>query len=71
MLGRDYPGYFPWFDDKALARLIERCRVDPSFYSALRRATLRKRALFAPSAERSALKRLLQGLSAGAGSKHR
>ncbi|HEY7656371.1 MAG TPA: selenoneine biosynthesis selenosugar synthase SenB [Burkholderiales bacterium] len=71
MLGRDYPGYFPLFDDKALARLIERCRVDPSFYSALRRATLRKRALFAPSAERSALKRLLQGLSAGAGSKHR
>jgi len=64
MLGRDYPGYFPLFDDRALARLIERCRTDESFYKKLRGALLRRRALFAPGAERAALKRLLQGLPA-------
>jgi putative glycosyltransferase (TIGR04348 family) len=66
MLGRDYPGYFPLHDDKALARLIERCRTNASFYKKLRGALLRRRALFAPAAERAALKRLLQGLPAGA-----
>jgi len=62
MLGRDYPGYFPLFDDRALARLIERCRTDASFYKRLRSRLLRRRALFAPSQERMALKRLLRNL---------
>ena len=65
MLGRDYPGYFPLFDDKALARLIERCRTDAAFYRKLRSAIRRRRALFAPAAERAALKRLLRNLPAG------
>lgn len=62
MLGRDYPGYFPLFDDRALARLIERCRTDAAFYRKLKKAILRRRALFAPDAEKSALRRLLRGL---------
>jgi putative glycosyltransferase (TIGR04348 family) len=62
MLGRGYPGYFPLFDDKALARLIERCAVDARFYRALRKALLKRRALFAPAAERGALKRLLRDI---------
>jgi putative glycosyltransferase (TIGR04348 family) len=62
MLGRDYPGYFPLYDDKALARLIERCRCDASFYKKLRRALLSRRGLFSPASERAALKRSLQGL---------
>lgn len=62
MLGRDYPGYFPLFDDKALARLIERCRTDASFYGRLRRALGRRRERFAPRAERAALAAALQGL---------
>ena len=65
MLGRDYPGYFPLFDDGALARLIERCRTNASFYRRLRGAIRRRRALFAPDSERAALKRLLRGLPAG------
>ena len=60
MLGRDYPGYFPVFDDAALARLIERCRKDTAFYLRVKRALWGRRALFAPSAERAALKRLLR-----------
>ena len=70
MLGRGYPGYFPLSDDKALARLIERCIGDARFYGALRRALLKRRALFAPRAEEAALRRLLRGLPA-AGSKRR
>ena len=62
MLGRDYPGYFPLFDDKKLARLIERCRTDVSFYRKLKSAIARRRALFAPKAERSALARQLRGV---------
>ena len=65
MLGRGYPGYFPLFDDKALARLIARCRTDAAFYGKLRGALLRRRALFAPNSELVALKRLLRALPGG------
>lgn len=64
MLGRHYPGYFPLFDDRALARLIDRCRTDASFYGALRRAVWRLRDQFAPAAERAALKAALRELPA-------
>lgn len=62
MLGRDYPGYFPLSDDRALARLIERCRTDKTFYAKLKRAIARRRRLFSPPAERAALQRALSGL---------
>jgi putative glycosyltransferase (TIGR04348 family) len=64
MLGRGYPGYFRLFDDAALARLIERCRSDASFYRQLRNGVLRRQAWFAPATERAALERLLRGLRA-------
>lgn len=64
MLGRGYQGYFRLFDDAALARLIERCRSDASFYRKLRNGVLRRRAWFAPAAERAALEQLLRGLPA-------
>ena len=62
MLGRNYPGYFPLFDDRALARQIERCRNDLRFYGALRKSVLQKRSLFAPAAEKAALQRAIRGL---------
>jgi glycosyltransferase involved in cell wall biosynthesis len=62
MLGRDYPGYFPLRDDRALAKLIERCRGDAAYYRRLRDAVLRRRGLFTPAAERAALQRALKGL---------
>jgi putative glycosyltransferase (TIGR04348 family) len=67
MLGRDYPGYFQVRSERALARLIERCRTDRAFYQKLRSAVIKRRALFSPSAERAALKRALQGLKPGSG----
>jgi putative glycosyltransferase (TIGR04348 family) len=63
MLGRDYPGYFPLRDDRALARLIERARNDKAFYRRLRSRVRRRSGRFAPASERAALKRLLSGLS--------
>lgn len=56
MLGRDYPGYFPLFDDRSLAKLIERAAADPGFYQKLQRAMKARRPLFAPAAERRALR---------------
>jgi len=55
MLGRDYPGYFPLADDRALARLIDRARVDPAFYGRLKAGVAARRLLFAPAAERQRL----------------
>ena len=60
MLGRDYPGYFPLFDERRLAKLIERAATDPAFYRKLRRAVAARRALFAPAAESRALRDVLQ-----------
>jgi putative glycosyltransferase (TIGR04348 family) len=62
MLGGGYPGYFPLSDDKALARLIERCRRNDAYYAKLKDSILRRRELFTPHAERAALAGVLAGL---------
>jgi len=62
MLGRDYPGYFPLGDERALARCIARARGEAGFYVQLRRALQARRRLFAPAAERAALLRALAPL---------
>ncbi|HTO49705.1 MAG TPA: selenoneine biosynthesis selenosugar synthase SenB [Burkholderiales bacterium] len=55
MLGRDYPGYYPLADERALARLIDRARTDPAFYRRLKAGVAARRPLFAPAAERRRL----------------
>lgn len=62
MLGPDYPGYFRLFDEKALARLIERCRTTPAFYSSLKHAVRTRAHLFLPANEKAALKRAVEVL---------
>jgi len=62
MLGRDYPGYFPLGDARALARCIARARGETGFYVQLRRALQARRKLFAPAVERAALLRALAPL---------
>lgn len=54
MLGRNYPGYFPPLDDKALGRLMEKIPAKKP-YQVLKRALAARRHLFLPSAERAAL----------------
>jgi hypothetical protein len=55
MLGRDYPGYFPFADERELARLIGRARADQAFYRRLKAGVAARRPLFSPAAERRAL----------------
>ena len=65
MLGTAYPGYFPVFDERKLARLIDRASTDRVFYGELKAAVGARRALFAPSAEREGLRKLLDEFSRG------
>jgi putative glycosyltransferase (TIGR04348 family) len=60
MLGRGYPGYFPLFDERALSRLIKKNIEEKASYHKLKRAFAARRSLFAPSAERAALARVLR-----------
>jgi putative glycosyltransferase (TIGR04348 family) len=62
MLGADYPGHFPLFDERGLARLIERAATDAAWYRGLRRALAARRPLFAPAAERKALRGVIEEL---------
>jgi putative glycosyltransferase (TIGR04348 family) len=60
MLGRNYPGYFPLYNEKALARLIAKCILQEKFIGKLKRALAARRHLFAPAAERRALRDALR-----------
>ena len=62
MLGRDYSGYFPVGDDRALGRLLWRAECDPAFYRRLKVQCARRRTLVKPRTERESLKRLLAEL---------
>jgi putative glycosyltransferase (TIGR04348 family) len=62
LLGGDYPGYFPVGDTAALARLLGRLEREPRFVKRLRQALARRAALFRPSHEIAAWRRLLAEL---------
>ncbi len=62
MLGAGYAGYFALYDDRKLARLIVRASAEAAFYAGLKKAVVARRALFAPSAEKRGLDRLLSEL---------
>lgn len=59
LLGRDYPGYFPLKDDRALARLLRRAEENPDFLSRLKRAVRTRAKLFRPLRERAMLEAAL------------
>ena len=59
MLGREYNGYFPVGDDKALAALLERASRDGRFLAGLRAQCARRAPLFRPARERREVVRLL------------
>jgi len=59
LLGRDYPGYFPVGDTRALTRLLRRIETDPRFLLRLSRAIARRAHLFRPAREKAAWKRLI------------
>jgi putative glycosyltransferase (TIGR04348 family) len=65
MLGRDYPGYYPVGDARALARMLERTESDADFYAALETACRARAALVAPGRERAALQSLVAQVTRG------
>ena len=60
LLGRDYPGYYPVLQERALAALMRRAETEPEFLAALGRAVRARRPLTSPAAERRALRDLLR-----------
>jgi len=62
MLGADYPGYFPYGDTEALARLLVRAETDPRFYDRLKARCARRAPLFDPAREKAAWVTILKEL---------
>lgn len=63
MLGKDYAGYYPLEDERALAGLLSRCEIETAFYRKLVVQCRARQPLTAHAHERSALQRVLEGLS--------
>lgn len=62
MLGKEYPGYYPQQDERALARLLRRAESETEFYRSLVTACAARRSLVNPIRELAALKRLIEEL---------
>ena len=62
-LGKNYPGYFPVGDTRALARLLQKAESNPEFYRRLKSYCARLAPLVDPRRERSSWKTLLRELS--------
>lgn len=62
MLGKNYAGYYPLGNERALARLLWRAESDPEFYRKLKRQCAARRCLVCRKREKHALKQLLAEL---------
>ncbi len=71
LLGKDYPGYYPVGNERALSRLLARSETDSAFYGLLKAHCEVRRRLIMPEQELSALEKLLKeaypNLAPGAG----
>ena len=65
LLGRDYGGYFPVGDAKALAELMQRFFFDTTFEASLSAQCAARDPLFTPEAERREVQRLLTDMLLG------
>ena len=62
MLGTRYPGFYPLYDEGALAALIKKAFTSRIFQKSLKRALRSRRGRFAPASERSALLAVVRSL---------
>ncbi len=58
LLGKEYLGYFPVGDEKALARLLYRAETDQMFYKRLQEQVKKLRKLIKPGQEKAAIQKL-------------
>ncbi|MBK5104905.1 MAG: TIGR04348 family glycosyltransferase [Burkholderiales bacterium] len=63
LLGADYPGYYPYADEAALAAQLARAQRDPAWLAELEAAVQAQRHEIDPAAERAAIARLIADLS--------
>jgi putative glycosyltransferase (TIGR04348 family) len=63
MLGRDYPGYFPVGNEKALKKLMLKCETDKTFLADLTKRCKARAKLFKPAEEKRRWKSLLAELT--------
>ena len=59
MLGKDYAGYYPLEDERALARLLSRAETDRGYHQKLASLCRARKPLVTHASERSALQRVL------------
>lgn len=59
ILGKDYPGYYPFGDTEALATLLHRAETDAAFLESLRKHCEEKRSLVDPETEKDKWRQLL------------
>jgi putative glycosyltransferase (TIGR04348 family) len=59
MLGRDYAGYFPVGDSKALAQLLDQAEREPRFLKQLKMQCAKRMVLFTPERENNAVNALV------------
>lgn len=64
LLGRDYKGYFPVENERALARLLAKAIEEPAFLAGLARSVRKQAHLTRPATERRALLTLIREISA-------
>ena len=64
MLGRDYAGYFPFGNERALARLLWRAESEPAFYRRLKQQCGARRDITKPAREKEAIRKLLHEIAA-------
>jgi len=63
MLGKNYAGYYPLEDERALARLLSRAESDPAYYRKLAAQCRTRKPAITRARERGALQRLIAEVS--------
>ena len=60
MLGKDYAGYYPVENERALAKLLHRAETDAAFYRLLKKQCTARKPLITPLKELNSLKQLIE-----------
>ena len=60
MLGKDYAGYYPVENERALAKLLRRAETDAAFYRLLKKQCAARKPLITPLKELNSLKQLVE-----------
>ena len=62
LLGEDYPAYYPVADENALATLLYRAEMVPTFYASLQKHIELRRELITPAREKQSIQELVSAL---------